>query len=373
MNSSFRRLKLRIAVQVLLIGAGTALVGYLIAAYIIDGIFQAPFADSFVAFCENMLDMSNEEAIHLYHRVFRTNKEFWMLFGFTLLLMLVFYIAMSRFTRYFRLIIGGVEKLTDEDEEPITLPGELDFMQSKLNAVKSTLNRRKRELQESEQRKNDLVVYLAHDIKTPLTSVMGYLNLLNDQPDMPAPLREKYTAITLQKACRLEQLINEFFEITRFNLQEMELTLEPFNLSLLLQQMTDEFYPILAARGQRAAVTVGEGLVIRGDADKLARVFNNILRNASSYGEEGSEIAVSAAIADGKARIVFRNRGPEIPQDRLNAVFEKFYRLDAARSGNTGGAGLGLAIAKQIVQQHGGTITAKSNPDYTEFTAELPA
>ncbi len=372
MNSSFRRLKLRIAIQVLLIGAGTALVGYLIAVYVIDGIFQDPFARSFVAFCENMLDLSNGEAIYLYHRIFRTNKEFWMLFGFTLLLMLVFYIAMSRFTRYFRMIVNGVEKLTDEDETPILLPDELDFMQVKLNAVKNTLNRRKRELQESEQKKNDLVVYLAHDIKTPLTSVVGYLNLLNDQPDMPKAQREKYTAITLQKACRLEQLINEFFEITRFNLQTMELTVEPFNLSLLLQQMTDEFYPILAARGQRADVLVGEGLVIRGDADKLARVFNNILRNASSYGADDSEIQVSAAIVEDKARITFRNKGKEIPQDRLNVIFEKFYRLDAARSGNTGGAGLGLAIAKQIVEQHGGTITASSSPEYTEFAVELP-
>ena len=373
MNSSFRRLKLRIAAQVLLIGAGTALIGTLLTVFVIDGIFQAPFADSFVAFCENMLEMSNAEAIHLYHRIFRANKEFWMLLGFTLLLMLVFYVAMSRFTRYFRLIIDGVEKLTDEDEEPIVLPAELDFMQTKLNAVKSTLGRRKRELQESEQKKNDLVVYLAHDIKTPLTSVIGYLNLLNDQPDMPAEQREKYTGITLQKARRLEQLINEFFEITRFNAQAIELVPEPFSLSLLLQQMADELYPILSARGQKAAVRVQEGLVIRGDADKLARVFNNILRNAASYGEENSEITVTAEAAEGRVRVAFRNRGREIPPDRLDAIFEKFYRLDSARSGNTGGAGLGLAIARQIVEQHGGTITASSSEEYTEFVVELPA
>lgn len=373
MSSSFRRLKLRIAAQVLLIGAGTALAGYFIVFFLIDGVLQDPFARSFVAFCENTLDMSNAEAVALFRRIFWYNKQFWLVLGFMLLLLLVFYIAMARFIRYFRMIIDGVDKLTDEDEEPILLPNELDFMQVKLNSVKQTLNRRKREAAESEQRKNDLVVYLAHDIKTPLTSVIGYLSLMNDEPDMPAGQRTQYISITFQKACRLEQLINEFFEITRFNMQTITLELQPFNLSLLLQQMTDEFYPILAARGQNADVLVGDDLVIRGDADKLARVFNNLLRNASSYGEDNSPITVSAELREERVLISFRNRGAMIPPERLNRVFEKFYRLDSARSGNTGGAGLGLAIARQIVEQHGGTIRAFSNEEYTEFQVELPA
>ncbi len=373
MSSSFRRLKLQIAAKVLLIGAGTALAGYFIVFFLIDGVLQDPFARSFVAFCENTLDMSNAEAVALFRQIFWYNKQFWLLLGFMLLLLLVFYIAMSRFIRYFRLIIDGVDKLTDEDEKPILLPDELDFMQVKLNSVKETLNRRKREAAESEQRKNDLVVYLAHDIKTPLTSVIGYLSLMNDEPDMPTEQRAQYVNITFQKACRLEQLINEFFEITRFNMQTMTLELQPFNLSLLLQQMTDEFYPILTARGQTADVQVGDDLVIRGDADKLARVFNNLLRNASSYGEEHSPITVSAELRNDRAFIAFRNRGAVIPPERLDAVFEKFYRLDSARSGNTGGAGLGLAIARQIVEQHGGAIRASSSEEYTEFLVELPA
>ena len=372
MKVDFRRLKLRIFIQVLLIGLGTAALGFFLLDFLVDGVLQKPFADAFVRFCETVLKLDNSAAISVYHHIFRANKSVWMVFGFVALMMLVFYVTMTRFVRYFRLIIDGVDRLTEPDGEPIRLPSELDFMQDKLNSVREALAQGRREALESEQKKNDLVVYLAHDLKTPLTSVIGYLSLLDEAPDMPPEQRAKYTGITLRKACRLEQLINEFFEITRFNLQTMTLERGEINLSLLLEQMTDEFYPILSARGQRASVRVPEGMTVRGDADKLARVFNNILRNASSYGDEGSEIAVEGSAQGDRVRVAFRNTGAPIPPHRLNTIFEKFYRLDAARSGNTGGAGLGLAIARQIVELHGGTIVAESGGRHTTFTVELP-
>ena len=228
-------------------------------------------------------------------------------------------------------------------------------------------------LREEERDKSDLITYLAHDLKTPLTSVIGYLSLLDEARDLPEAQREKYTAIALGKAERLEGLVNEFFEITRYNLRRITLHRERVDLSLLLTQLAEEFYPMLARRGNTARLDLPEELTVWADPDKLARVFNNILRNAASYGEENSEITVTAEAAEGRVRVAFRNRGREIPPDRLDAIFEKFYRLDSARSGNTGGAGLGLAIARQIVEQHGGTITASSSEEYTEFVVELPA
>lgn len=262
--------------------------------------------------------------------------------------------------------------LAKESKEEISLPEELDFVEKKLNSVKSTLEKRAREAQDAEQRKNDLVVYLAHDIKTPLTSVIGYLSLLDEAPDMPAPQKEKYVRITLEKTYRLEELINEFFEITRFNLQTIMLDKKEINLSYMLLQMADEFYPLLSPQKKQAVVHAGENLKIFGDPNKLARVFNNIFKNAINYSYKKSSIIIEAKQQDGKTIITFTNHGDTIPPHKLNTIFEKFYRLDVSRSSQTGGAGLGLAIAKEIVKAHGGEISAESHDTYTIFTVTLP-
>ena len=189
---------------------------------------------------------------------------------------------------------------------------------------------------------------------------------------MPEAQKEKYTGIALQKAYRLEELINEFFDITRFNLQSLVLNQSKIDLSLMLRQMADEFYPMLIPKGRKAVVHVPENLVLTGDADKLARVFNNILKNAIAYSYENSVIDISAERQDKTAVITFSDRGDPIPPQKLDTIFEKFYRLDSARSADTGGAGLGLAIAKEIVTAHGGMISAESKPEYTVFTVKLP-
>ena len=147
---------------------------------------------------------------------------------------------------------------------------------------------------------------------------------------------------------------------------------ERINLLFMLQQMVDEFYPILNPQGKQVSVNVPDGFTLWGDADKLARVFNNILKNAIAYSYENSVIDISAGQKDKNVGITFTNRGNPIPQEELNTIFEKFYRLDAARPTNTGGAGLGLAIAQEIVAAHGGIISVKSNPESTTFTVELP-
>nr|WP_303646640.1 sensor histidine kinase [Sporolactobacillus mangiferae] len=205
-----------------------------------------------------------------------------------------------------------------------------------------------------------------------MTSVIGYLSLLNEAPDMPPEQKVKYVGITLEKAYRLEQLINEFFEITRFNLQTIVLTKEKINLRFMLQQMADEFYPMLAPRGKQMAVNVPDGLTLWGDADKLARVFNNILKNAIAYSYENSVIDISAQQQGKNIVITFMNQGNPIPRGKLETIFERFFRLDTSRSTHTGGAGLGLAIAKEIISAHKGSISAQSNTEKTVFTVVLP-
>lgn len=239
--------------------------------------------------------------------------------------------------------------------------------------IKSTMQKHEQTLKEEAARKNDLIVYLAHDLKTPLTSVIGYLSLLQEVPEMPAEQRARYIGITLDKAQRLEQLINEFFDITRYNLQQIHLERESINLTYMLMQLTDEFYPILNAHGNTIRLQTDEELTVYGDAEKLARVFNNILKNAVAYSYPDTEITVRAEEREQEVHIFFCNKGKTISPHKLEAIFEKFFRLDEARSANTGGAGLGLAIAKEIVTIHGGRITASSEDELTTFHIVLPS
>ncbi|MCI8695083.1 MAG: HAMP domain-containing histidine kinase [Lachnospiraceae bacterium] len=257
-------------------------------------------------------------------------------------------------------------------------PEEYAELSLQAEELKVSMQRNEQMLKEEAARKNDLITYLAHDLKTPLTSVIGYLSLLEEVPEMPAAQKAKYTHIALDKAMRLEKLINEFFEITRYNLQQIILEKETVDLSFMLVQMTDEFYPILNTHGNTLRLELPpekegeEGITIYADSEKLARVFNNILKNAVAYSYPNTEILVSCREKAGKAVITFSNHGKTIPEQRLNAIFDKFFRLDDARSTNSGGAGLGLAIAREIVTLHGGSITADSRDEIITFTVTLP-
>ncbi len=369
-NNDYTKLKRKVFFRVLLIVFAT-----IATVIFLRDVIQDNFniGESIVEFLKNKFYLSESDAVIIYRYIFLYNKELITLIVIIILLIILLRFSISWFTKYFDEIGSGMDKLVEESNDEITLSPELDFMENKLNQIKNNLEKQKKAALDAEQRKNDLVVYLAHDIKTPLTSVIGYLSLLDEAPDMPPEQKSKYVGITLEKAYRLEQLINEFFEITRFNLQTIVLNKEKINLLFMLQQMADEFYPMLAPQGKQISVNVPDGLTLWGDADKLARVFNNILKNAIAYSDENSVIDISAWQQDENIVIAFMNQGNPIPQTKIDTIFEKFYRLDAARSSNTGGAGLGLAIAKEIVTAHDGTISVESNPENTTFTVKLPS
>lgn len=243
---------------------------------------------------------------------------------------------------------------------------------ARMGELWESVRRRERTIKDESGRKNDLITYLAHDLKTPLASVVGYLNLLCETPEMPTDQRAKCLDITLAKATQLENLIEEFFEISRYSLQQIELQKAPVDLDFMLVQLTEEFQPLFARHGNTLEVSCEEGLTVDADAERLARVFNNILKNAVAYSHEGTPIAIRVLRNERTVCVQFQSQGDTIPRTKLDMLFEKFYRLDEARSGNTGGAGLGLAIAKEIVTLHGGAITAKSEQGATTFTVVLP-
>ncbi len=370
-KNSFRKLKKSILSKVAVVVLGSLLVGVVFLVFFVDGVFQNSFA-AFMIGLFKILGMNTDDANFVYYNIFMSKKTVWMLMGLIIIMAVAFYISLTRFTKYFDEISDGVDELAEEKGARIKLSPELDFMEDKLNEVSGKLRKRERDAKDAEQRKNDLVVYLAHDIKTPLTSVIGYLNLLKDEPDMPIANRAKYSEITLEKAYRLEELINEFFDITRFNLQTIVLDKTKIDIELLVSQVVSEFYPIFEEKGLTDNISVEDGLTIQGDSQKLARVINNIIRNAALYSHKNQPIIINGRTEDGNVILDITDTGEVIPQGKLDAIFEKFYRLDQARSTNTGGSGLGLAIAKEIVLAHGGQIFATSNYDKTTFTITLP-
>lgn len=266
----------------------------------------------------------------------------------------------------------AAKQLYDNNSPELSLSPALKDYELDMVNIRLKMLQNEQAAKEAEQRKNDLVVYLAHDLKTPLTSVIGYLSLLKEETQISPELRAKYTSIALDKAERLEDLINEFFDITRFNLTSPALNVSRIDLSLMLKQLAYEFKPMLAEKNLECRLNVPENMYFNCDADKLSRVFDNLLKNAVNYSFENSYIEITMEEHDDKINISFKNNGNTIPQEKLSQIFEQFYRLDNARASNTGGAGLGLAIARQITLLHGGTLEASSYNENIIFRMTLP-
>lgn len=389
--------------------------------------------------------------------------------------------GLMRPLRYFDELAHALTTLVEDRSHPVVLSPDLAITQNELNAVRAASLANESAAVAAERRKNELVAYLAHDIKTPLTSVIGYLALLDEAPDLPDDARRRYIATASEKAVRLEGLIDEFFEIARYNLQSIPIERTWVAVRLFCEQVAESFYPDAQARGLSLVVRAPDDARFFVDADKLARALGNVVRNAVAYADDGTEIviaasfAVSAAsatagasaatgasavatttsdaesgasagananvnatpssnvtdvsssptssaqavptfarpsaydVAYGYAPAVsgaaggatlqgggaspassaasafvsapgagswvlgVTNQGREISPAHLQSIFDKFYREDGARGTGSGGAGLGLAIAKEIIAAHGGTIGAASERGVTTFVVTLPA
>ena len=266
----------------------------------------------------------------------------------------------------------ATEDLVNKDVEYIELPDELEEIQKRMNHLKRESEKNEKLAKENEEKKDELIVYLAHDIKTPLTSMIGYLSILDEIDDMPKKKQKNYISIALDKSYRLEDLINELFDVARFNSEKIVLEKEELNLNLMLEQIIDDFYPTLRELNKSIKLNYNESIRINGDPDKLSRVFNNLIKNAISYSKEESEIVINLKKDNNNAIVEVINKGKQISKEKLSKIFEKFYRLDSARPSRTGGSGLGLAIAKDIVELHNGTIIAESNEEETTFRVTLP-
>lgn len=310
---------------------------------------------------------------NIYELVFERAYFIFIIFGTTLIIVLsLLYKLLNKIFSYVFAVSESADKLFDKNVEYINLPPEMVEVEKKLNHFKTESIKNERLARENEQKKDELIVYLAHDIKTPLTSMIGYLSLLSEIKDMPQEQRNRYIDIALDKSYRLEYLINELFDVARFNSEKIVLEKEEINLNLMLEQIADDFYPTLKEMNKKINFTSDEKTILYADPDKLSRVFNNLIKNAVNYSKENTDIDISILNKENQATVKITNKGKQIPKEKLDKIFEKLYRLDSSRTSKTGGSGLGLAIAKEIVELHGGRIYAESDMKETTFSVILP-
>lgn len=302
---------------------------------------------------------------------------------FMLGVVVIVWSVLRRSLSAFDMLFGAMESVLLKRDSGADLPRELEPTSCALEAIRRENDVNEMVARAAEQRKNELVAYLAHDIRTPLTSVVGYLTMLQESPDMPMDQRARYAGIALDRAQRLEGMLEEFFEITRYNLQSIPIERESFDAGILCRQVADEFFPSAEARGIEIEVEAQTPLRVFADAGKVSRVLNNLLKNAVAYADEGSTVRVRAKVEGrhganegmGVRTLVVEveNEGREISPAHLQSIFEKFYREDSSRGTQGGGAGLGLAIAREIAHAHGGELTAQSLSGRTVFTLAIPA
>lgn len=289
-----------------------------------------------------------------------------LVFAVTLICYFIYrYVSRKKIAR----IAEGIQLFFSQSEASSTGSLAIDH---ELLKIKDTMNRNEALLKEETQRTKDLITYLAHDLKTPLASVIGYLNLLLDTKNLTNEQMTQSLTIALEKSERLETLMNEFFDITRFNLQDIQLYQRELDFVFLLKQIQEEFYPLLKEKEQTICYSGPESLKLKADSEQLARVLNNLLKNAIAYAPDQTTITMQLTVDEQAATFILANQSEPIEQEQLEALFEKFYRLDQARSTKTGGAGLGLAIAKEIILAHQGTIRAASKNNEIQMIVTLP-
>lgn len=250
---------------------------------------------------------------------------------------------------------------------------ELSDIAQQLNTMAAQLHRLMEQQHQAEQSKNELITNVAHDLRTPLTAVLGYLELLTNGPALSEENKTRYLSIVLQKAKHLQHMIEELFGFTKLNHEALPLQPSSLDIVKLLEQLLDEFYPLFTQNLlSYEYLPSASSLMMQGDGALLARLFDNLINNAIKYGKEGKLIRVILDADNTHVSVQVINYGMVIPASALEKIFEKFYRVEASRSSNTGGSGLGLAIAQNIAELHGGSITAKSDLNGTVFRVTLP-
>ena len=292
-----------------------------------------------------------------------------------LLFSITFMILQEPYIRYISKISDAVQNISEGNlNTVIDVIGDDEFsgMAANLNRMAADIKQLMEKERESERTKNELITNVAHDLRTPLTSIIGYLELLSSGPAISLDMQKKYIDIAYVKAKRLEKLIEDLFGFTKMNYGKISMNVGKVDIVKLLGQLLEEFYPSFADKDLTYELKSNvPSQIITADGNLLARLFDNLINNAIKYGAEGKKVLIQVFAKDDIVTVSVTNYGYVIPAEELPLIFNKFYRVEQSRSSKTGGTGLGLAIAKNIVDMHGGTIGVTSDLNGTVFTVKL--
>lgn len=223
--------------------------------------------------------------------------------------------------------------------------------------LKEVLLTQRLHFEESEKKRNELISNIAHDLRTPLTSVIGYLTLLQDDLKIPEDIRKKYIGICYDKAEQMNVLLSDFFELSRYVFETVELNKSVIDLTQLIDQLADEFYPMLEKNGLKIKFNCNDSVYYYCDGNRLSRAFENIIRNAIDYSDGGEPINIDMLLSNHHITVTVSNRCKPVSKSQLSRIFERSYRTDSSRN-KPGHGGLGLSIAKEIIEAHDGEVSA---------------
>ena len=337
--------------------------------FVINVVFASVILFAFTSFLvyNTIIIEDNKENINLYSII--------LFLAFGVIVFALTFIALERKrNHYLDEIFLGIERISKGDlNSKIEAKGddELSLMALNINLMQDTINKLIISEKESEKTKNELITNIAHDLRTPLTSIIGYLDILVNNKTLDEEKKKNYLSIAFEKSKKLEVLIEDLFSFTKMNYgDELVLKKERIDIVELLNQLLSELYPLFETNNLEYSLQSNvSSKMMNLDPKLIVRLFENLINNAIKYGKDGKNIVVKLKSIEelSKVEISVINFGKLIPEQSLKKIFDKFYRVDNSRTSETGGTGLGLAIAKSIVELHGGEITVKSDTDGTVF------
>ncbi len=298
-----------------------------------------------------------------------------LIFISVIIFVVIFHVLTRKMTQYIEEITSSIQRIAQGDFSSTVearYNNEFSIIAQNLNIMAKDLQQLKEKEMQAENTKNELITNVAHDLRTPLTSIIGYLDILNSGVRLPEENKQKYLRIAYEKSKRMEKLINDLFSFTKLEYGNVPLKTALIDIIKLIEQEIDEFYPSFEDHNLVCEFkTYIPSAMVLGDGDMIARAFENLISNAIKYGKDGKVIKIVTKKEGDMIKITFINYGTIIPKEDIPYIFDRFYRVEQSRQESTGGTGLGLSITKNIVKKHGGRIEAQSSMAATTFNVYL--